>query len=268
MDIQLISNDTEIFAGTTAIFQCSATGIPDPTLSWIMNGEELNASERIKITMANETIDNVTFFKSYLEICDAELGDSGMYVCVAEVPGQFDTASFNLTVVTLPAMITIAPANVTIVNGTDVELECEGSGAPLPTVEWTRNGGSHGGVVNIAQVDAITVNSTLLLERVMVGADYTCSVSNDFGSDDATATITVQCMCTMSSYCVKEVGSFINLHPHSFTPSLLSSLTPSLTPSLTHVPAHSLSLSPNYTHTLLPSLLLLSTSSRRSSSRP
>ena len=196
VSIVIISDSTDIYAGATGLFVCVATGVPDPTLTWRLNSSELIASERIKITDEVEVIDNVTFVRSILEICDADyFTDFGEYMCTAEVPGLSDTASFNLTVVTQAPEFSIELANLTVVNGTEVVLECQAFGAPRPTITWLVNESPAPSEADItsAEEGIKTVNSTFDLGPVTASAVYTCVAENEFGVSMTSATITVQC---------------------------------------------------------------------------
>ena len=208
VDIVVISDNTEIYAGSTGIFTCVAEGIPSPYLHWKVNGEYLEENDRIKTSIWNETINNTLFITSLLEICNVDINDTAEYVCVASVPGQNDTASFYLTVLTMAPEIVVPPTDVTVVNGTDVQLTCQAEGAPRPVVTWSVGDSGSGspvakrsvgygdiesGVTSTA-IGETTVNSTLDLRPATVTKDYVCTADNYLGTDSATATVTVQCM--------------------------------------------------------------------------
>ena len=105
----------------TVTFECSATGIHPPTITWLRNGMELNATTDSRVTVGNpmemdftrgdgETVSMVTRTLNLINTTD---GDSGIYTCMATNdadPGS-DMMDFELIVqsklilmVTIPGM--------------------------------------------------------------------------------------------------------------------------------------------------------------------
>ena len=91
----------------TVTFECSATGIPHPTITWLRNGMELNDMTDSRVTVGDlmkmdftrandgETVSIVTRTLNLINTTD---GDSGMYTCMATNdadPGT-DTEEFEL----------------------------------------------------------------------------------------------------------------------------------------------------------------------------
>ena len=76
----------------TVTFECSATGIPPPTITWLRNGMELNDMTDSRVTVGDpiemdfsraidgETVSVVTRTLNLINTTD---GDSGMYTCMA-----------------------------------------------------------------------------------------------------------------------------------------------------------------------------------------
>ena len=92
-------NETE-----TAMFVCSATGIPDPMITWYRIGAELDSSRVvIDSPMAmdftrnsdNETVRTVT---RTLRLTNTEDADSGIYTCNATNSAGNDQEPFELIV--------------------------------------------------------------------------------------------------------------------------------------------------------------------------
>ena len=89
--------------GDVVTFQCEATGIPAPSITWLRNGTELvgpryTLSEPSQLSLTNgemvfQTARNLTLTRT-------EDGDTGVYDCMASngaTPGE-DTGSFELIV--------------------------------------------------------------------------------------------------------------------------------------------------------------------------
>ena len=93
----------------TVTFECSATGIPPPTITWLRNGMELNDTTNSRVTVGdpmemNFTRDNdgetVSMVTRTLNLVNTTDGDSGMYTCMATNdadPGS-STTDFELIV--------------------------------------------------------------------------------------------------------------------------------------------------------------------------
>ena len=93
----------------TVTFECSATGIPSPTITWLRNGNQLNDTTNSRVTVGDptemdftrdndgETVSMVTRTLSLINTTD---GDSEMYTCMVTNdadPGS-DTKEFELIV--------------------------------------------------------------------------------------------------------------------------------------------------------------------------
>ena len=198
----MIANDSEIYAGMTGIFTCVATGLPNPNISWWVDGAVLEMSDRVKIMTAEQVEENVMFVRSNLVICDIEAGNANVYTCVATVPDRNVNASFSLTVISIAPEITDPPVNFTVVVGTTIELGCQAIGAPPPSIIWSVD--VDGAVqeltnssANIISTDVIELNTVRSILRVDASAtaSYNCTAVNTVGSASATAIITVQGMC-------------------------------------------------------------------------
>ena len=177
---------------------CVATGIPNPQISWLKNNTLLEEEEHIRIMDDFFEDENITFVKSVLEIHDAQSNDTSTYTCVASVPRLEATDSFNLTVITAPASITSPPINQTVIAGGDVVLTCVATGIPLPSLAWRMVSPVSELVLNTnstlisTSVYMDSTSSTLHLVSVTADTAYSCQARNYYGTDTATAYITIQ----------------------------------------------------------------------------
>ena len=91
---------TEADAGQTLTFTCVAYGVPLPTITWSQGDTLLSNDTDTRVTIYNEEVEEggLVFFQSILEICSAELIDSGVYSCNADNGMTNDSVSFELRV--------------------------------------------------------------------------------------------------------------------------------------------------------------------------
>ena len=91
---------TEADAGQTLTFTCVAYGVPLPTISWSQGGVIITNDTDTRVTIYNEEIEErgLVFYQSILEICSAELTDSGVYSCSADNGISNDSVSFEIRV--------------------------------------------------------------------------------------------------------------------------------------------------------------------------
>ena len=95
----LTVNETEV-----ALFECTATGIPPPTISWYRNGMELGGDTRI--TLSNHTTPTlvqgdggmVYSVSRTLMLADTRDDGSDTYTCRASNIVENDTQDFELVV--------------------------------------------------------------------------------------------------------------------------------------------------------------------------
>ena len=90
----------------TVTFECSATGIPPLTITWLRNGRELNDTTDSRVTIQDATGnrdnngDIVTMVVHTLNFINTTDSDSGTYICMSSNdanPGS-DMEDFQLIV--------------------------------------------------------------------------------------------------------------------------------------------------------------------------
>ncbi|XP_024917243.1 immunoglobulin superfamily DCC subclass member 3 [Cynoglossus semilaevis] len=74
--------------GGSAVFSCTATGVPEPHLIWLKNGKLLTPSGNVKLTNANTT----------LAITRITANDEAIYQCIAENSAGTNQASARLAI--------------------------------------------------------------------------------------------------------------------------------------------------------------------------
>ena len=96
----LTVNETEV-----AVFECTATGIPPPTISWYRNGTELLSGDS-RITLSNHAAPTlvqgdggmVYSVSRTLMLANTRDDDSDTYTCVADNIVGNDSQEFELVV--------------------------------------------------------------------------------------------------------------------------------------------------------------------------
>ena len=87
----MISNDTTLRAGETALLACVGFGEPDVEISWSFNGAPVTNTSLITIYEEDVVQGERLFKQSFLQICSLAESDAGSYTCV--VSDGFTTAN-------------------------------------------------------------------------------------------------------------------------------------------------------------------------------
>ncbi|XP_054612206.1 muscle, skeletal receptor tyrosine-protein kinase [Dunckerocampus dactyliophorus] len=167
-----------------AVLPCVTLGNPKPDITWLKDDELLKVSDRVTILDYGA-----------LKINNIQKEDAGQYRCVAR--NSFGLAfSKPVTIeVQAPARILRVPKEKRVAYGSQISLECNATGNPIPTITWLENGNTISG----ASVDETIVGEVILsVLKVTVNkpALYTCLASNRHSAGantvKATARVTVE----------------------------------------------------------------------------
>uniref|UniRef100_A0A8C7S7M7 receptor protein-tyrosine kinase n=1 Tax=Oncorhynchus mykiss TaxID=8022 RepID=A0A8C7S7M7_ONCMY len=167
-----------------AVLPCVTLGNPKPDISWIKDDALLTVSDRITI------LDYGT-----LKIHNIKKEDAGQYRCVAK--NSFGIAfSKPVTIeVQAPARILRVPKDKRVTFGSEVSLECNATGNPIPAITWLENGNTVPGG-SVEETLAGEVILSVLHITVTKPARYTCLASNRHSagakSAKSSAGVTVQ----------------------------------------------------------------------------
>ncbi|XP_030391160.1 hemicentin-2 isoform X4 [Gopherus evgoodei] len=112
-----------------ASFECLASGMPTPNVSWYKGPRLLSASPGLVLSGDGRR----------LQIERAQISDAGSYRCVASSVAGSSELHYSLQV-TVPPQITSGPSLVTALLSERVELTCEAAGIPAPTLVWLKDG--------------------------------------------------------------------------------------------------------------------------------
>uniref|UniRef100_A0A1W7RA45 Neuronal cell adhesion molecule n=1 Tax=Hadrurus spadix TaxID=141984 RepID=A0A1W7RA45_9SCOR len=165
-------NNTNSADDETVMFECIASGIPEPRLQWFMNGvpiEKVRGDHRRTIKGNVMTIVNLT------------KTDTAVFQCNASNVHGYAFRDFYLNVLALKPTITKPPLPlVRVVVTATVVLQCEVFGAPKPDVKWFRDGQElTGGRFQILEDGHLQINGALVTDQ----GEYTCHAKNKHGHD-------------------------------------------------------------------------------------
>ena len=81
LELVVISNDTSLTVGDTALLTCVGYGQPDVQITWSRNGESIMNASLVSIYEEEVTQGGRLFKQSFLELCSLQISDAGNYVC-------------------------------------------------------------------------------------------------------------------------------------------------------------------------------------------
>ena len=94
----MISNDTALRTGKTALLVCVGFGEPDVEISWSFNGAPVVNTSLVTIYEEDDVQGERIFKQSFLQICSLVQADAGGYTCIASDGFTTDNATTQLTV--------------------------------------------------------------------------------------------------------------------------------------------------------------------------
>ncbi|XP_069077606.1 roundabout homolog 3 [Pleurodeles waltl] len=212
--------------GRTVIFHCETKGNPPPAVFWQKEGSQIllfpgqppQPTGRFSISSNGE-----------LTITDLQIGDAGYYMCQSiNVAGSiFAKALLEVEDASsdhIPPIIRRGPSNQTVPKDSAVQLQCEVTGMPFPSIQWLKDGQRiMGSGTRVAMLD----NGTLQITNIQVtdSGSYICVATNSAGET------------TWRGYLeVKESGDPIQISEPNLLPA------PPTKPIVTHVTKNSVTL--------------------------
>ncbi|KAM9212162.1 hemicentin-1 [Dugong dugon] len=163
--------DFIVLQNRQVMLECKSDAVPPPIITWLRNGERLQATPRVRILSGGR----------YFQLNNADLNDTANYTCVASNIAGKTTREFILTV-HVPPNIKSGPQSLVIHLNKSIALECLAEGVPTPRITWRKDGVVLAG--NHARY-SILENGFLLIQSAHVtdAGRYLCMATNAAGID-------------------------------------------------------------------------------------
>ncbi|XP_012372192.1 hemicentin-2 [Octodon degus] len=162
--------ELSLMAGAPMELLCDAQGVPPPNITWHKDGQALRGTE------GGSRAGHV------FRVEDVQVGDAGLYTCLAENPAGEAEKSFRVRVQAPPNVVgPRGPRSVVGLAPGQLVLECSVEAEPAPEIEWHRDG-------ILLQADTHTQfpeHGRFLQLQALSAADsghYSCTARNRAGS--------------------------------------------------------------------------------------
>ncbi|XP_065735248.1 hemicentin-2 [Phocoena phocoena] len=168
-------------AGRPLALECVARGHPPPTLSWHHEGLPVAES-------------NGTWLEAGGGMLSLEsLGEAsgGLYSCVASSPAGEAVLQYSVEVQVPPQLLLAEGLGpVTTLVGQPLDLPCQASGSPVPTIHWLQNGRP---AEELAGVQLTSQGTTLRIDHVELdhAGLFACQATNEAGTAGAEVELSV-----------------------------------------------------------------------------
>ncbi|KAI7808657.1 immunoglobulin superfamily member 10 [Triplophysa rosa] len=172
--------------GASVTLSCSVDGRPAPDITWTLpNGTSLlrgTAASRF-----HHKLDGSLFIR------EASVSDAGRYRCVGRNSAGHVQRTVTLESGRRPDIFNKYSSLVSIINGENLQLNCQSNGDPEPKLTWTRPDGVI--LTRPQQTGRYSVlkNGTLSVQRASVydRGIYVCQTANQHGSSSLTVSVIV-----------------------------------------------------------------------------
>ncbi|XP_037653920.1 hemicentin-2 [Choloepus didactylus] len=168
-------------AGRPLELECVARGRPPPTLSWHREGLPVAESNGTWLAAGGRVL--------RLESLGEASG--GLYSCVARSPAGEAVLQYSVEV-QVPPQLLVAEGlgQVNTIVGQPLELPCQASGSPVPTVRWLQNGRP---AEELAGVKVSSQGTTLHIDHMELdhAGLFACQATNEAGTAGAEVEVSV-----------------------------------------------------------------------------
>ncbi|KAM4662543.1 hemicentin-2 [Discoglossus pictus] len=174
--------------GQSVEMECSASGHPPPTLSWLKDGLLVSERDGLQIRDGGRTLHIETVTES----------SQGTFTCVAISLAGETVLHYTLTVLVPPkVLIDEGDSHVTVTAGDSLDFTCHVTGFPAPRVLWLRNSQP---VDNEDGMEILGGGHTLSFSQLQPrhAGIYICKADGEAGTAEAALNVTVQGLPTVS----------------------------------------------------------------------
>ncbi|XP_053380218.1 hemicentin-1-like [Mercenaria mercenaria] len=120
----------KVIENRTIIIECPVSGIPTPTVDWLINGNRVRSREGLQFSHNN----------NHLEIARAQVTDTAVYTCIATNAAGELKKNFDLEVQVPPKIDTDKLATeLSVTQNKSTAIVCPVSGIPEPSVIWYKD---------------------------------------------------------------------------------------------------------------------------------
>ncbi|CAG5124578.1 unnamed protein product [Candidula unifasciata] len=177
-------NIQSVLLGGTAFLDCKAEGKPAPSLSWTLNGRNINRSSRVLIT-------DLEAGHSMIQINSIVYADAGSYICVVNHVTLTQPISSGSALVRVygPPVITSNLLDQVVPIGYNATFSCPANSEPKATITWLftpSNGDGTPQQLSASQPSLYTDDAKGILQLMNVAEDrtgvYSCTWNNQHGS--------------------------------------------------------------------------------------
>ncbi|CAJ0583049.1 unnamed protein product, partial [Mesorhabditis spiculigera] len=179
MDIANQAKD--VLEGQSTTLECPISeNLEHTEIMWTKNGVPITTSQRLQLSIT----------KDKLHIMGAEPSDTAQFACTAKNNAGEDQAFFGVTVATAPKILSPAFQKLDVITNQTVEVECEATGTPTPTIEWTRDGKPLTMLPNVKVEDGGRILKITGVLQSDAGR-YSCKAENKAGQAEADTFLSV-----------------------------------------------------------------------------
>ncbi|XP_078604169.1 hemicentin-1-like isoform X2 [Branchiostoma floridae x Branchiostoma japonicum] len=178
---------------------CPVEGIPTPQVRWLHNQRPVNQDENIRLTRQGQT----------LSVSSVQISHQGTFTCIASnIVGQVER-TFRLTVQVPPKIVmSEETTNVVSLLGSPLQLQCNASGDPPPTISWLKEGSLITADTPGVQVLGNTL-TILAADLKLHSGSYTCFANNAAGEDDHNFNVQIQVVPIIKGPASTEVRTVV-----------------------------------------------------------